>query len=93
MKIDPAIKEDLKQYFKDRLKHSKEQIAVTSSYELNDQEKKTIFSSLGLSDVQVEYKVDPTVIAGVIVTFGSKIIDLSLKGQLQNFKQILYESA
>lgn len=93
MKIDPTIKEDLKEYFKDRMKQVKEKVILTSAYELSDEEKKTIISSLDLLSGKIEYKVDPTLVAGVIVTYGSKIIDVSLKGQLQNFKHILYENA
>ncbi|OGK17611.1 hypothetical protein A2866_04165 [Candidatus Roizmanbacteria bacterium RIFCSPHIGHO2_01_FULL_39_8] len=93
MKIDPTIKEDLKEYFKDRMRLVKEKVIITSAYELSDQEKKTIISSLGLPNGKIEYKVDTRLVAGVIITYGSKIIDVSLKGQLQNFKHILYESA
>lgn len=93
MKIDPTIKENLKEYFKDMMKQVKEKVIITSAYELSNEEEKTIISSLGLTGGKIEYKVDPTLLAGVIVTYGSKIIDVSLKGQLQNFKHILYESA
>jgi ATP synthase F1 delta subunit len=93
MKIDQTIKEDLKEYFKDRMKQVKEKVIITSAYELSNEEEKTIISSLGLTGGKIEYKVDRTLLAGVIVTYGSKIIDVSLKGQLQNFKHILYESA
>lgn len=95
MRIDPNIKEDLKKYLQDRVKRTNEKVTVISSYALNDGEKKTIALKFLVlqNNRNVQYVVDPSIIAGVQLKVGSKTYDLSLKGQLSNLKHVLYESA
>ena len=60
---------------------------VTSAQELNDEQKGKIVEKVkGLveaRDVELKASVDPSLIGGVIIKVGSKVIDASLRGQLR----------
>lgn len=53
--------------------------------------KKSIEKKIG-SDVEIEVKVDPQIIGGVIVKVANKLFDNSIKSQLNNIKNILTAS-
>ncbi|MBI5127761.1 F0F1 ATP synthase subunit delta [Candidatus Roizmanbacteria bacterium] len=93
MKIKPHLKEELKKYLSERVKKEEQKIKVFSAGKLNDDDKTLIKKKLKAFDWQdVDYFVDPSLLAGVVVKKGSKMIDLSLKGTLSNLKKIVYES-
>ena len=60
---------------------------VTSAQELTDEQKGNIVDKVkGLveaRDVELKTSVDPSLIGGVIIKVGSKVIDASLRGQLR----------
>jgi F-type H+-transporting ATPase subunit delta len=60
---------------------------VTSAVELNDDQKNTIRekvkSMVSAREVQLETRIDPELIGGVIIKVGSQVIDASLRGQLR----------
>ena len=62
---------------------------VTSAEELSDKQitelKAAIKASAG-RDVQLSTKIDPTILGGLIVKVGSRMVDNSLKTKLQNLK-------
>ena len=65
---------------------------VTSAFALNDQQisalKETLKASVG-KDVTLQSRVDPSILGGLIVKVGSRMIDSSLKTKLQNMKTAL----
>ncbi|MET0407035.1 MAG: F0F1 ATP synthase subunit delta [Hyphomicrobium sp.] len=65
---------------------------VTSAFALNDQQvaalKETLKASVG-KDVTLQSRVDPTILGGLIVKVGSRMIDSSLKTKLQSMKAVL----
>lgn len=68
-------------------------IEVTAPYRLSDPEIVDLKKTLPmLKDGELVLRVDPALIAGVVVKYGSKMIDLSLRSELTNLKQLLYES-
>lgn len=73
------------------LSHSKGEVSgeVTSAEPLNDVQlsdlKAALKSSLG-SDVALSTKVDSSILGGLIVKVGSRMMDNSLKTKLQNLK-------
>jgi F0F1-type ATP synthase delta subunit len=92
MKIDPQLKKELQTYITDRIRHSKEKVYIYAPYELGKTEIQDIKKHIPyLHDNDMEVVVDKTVMAGVIIKFGTKMIDLSLKTELQNLKQAIYE--
>ncbi|MEM1172636.1 MAG: ATP synthase F1 subunit delta [Cyanobacteria bacterium P01_H01_bin.35] len=60
---------------------------VTSTVELNEDQKNTVRervkSMTGATGVDIETKIDPSLLGGVIIKIGSQIIDSSLQGQLR----------
>jgi len=65
---------------------------VTSAVELNDREKGKLDQILGRltgKKVQTSYAVDPSLIGGVVVRMGDKIIDGSIKTRLATLKERL----
>ncbi|MBE9045439.1 F0F1 ATP synthase subunit delta [Pleurocapsales cyanobacterium LEGE 10410] len=58
-----------------------------SAKELNDEQKNNIVEKVKriveARDVELKTKVDPSLIGGVIIKVGSKVIDASLRGQLR----------
>jgi F-type H+-transporting ATPase subunit delta len=65
---------------------------VTSAFALNDEQvtalKDTLKASVG-KDVTLQTRVDPSLLGGLIVKVGSRMIDSSLKTKLQNMKVAL----
>ena len=93
MKIKPLLKEELKKYLTEKVKEEEQKVKVTSAYKLSDEEKKLIQSRVkGFVWNDVDYLVDESLMAGIIIQKGSKVINLSLKGTLANLKKIVYES-
>lgn len=94
MKIDPKIKFELKLKLEDVLASAKKKVMVISAYKLNDKDIEDLKRTItGLSQSQVEYKVESDLIAGYVIKVGSKVVDLSLKGRLQSLKNLIYETA
>lgn len=92
MKIDPQIKNDLKLRLKEDLSSRKRKVTITSAYKLAEEDKKEITDKFpALKKEPVTYLVDDSLIAGYIIKIGSKVTDISLKGRLQNFKNLIYE--
>ncbi|KAM3093159.1 ATP synthase F1 subunit delta [Phormidesmis sp. 146-35] len=60
---------------------------VTSAIDLNDDQKNTIRervkSMTSANQVDIETRIDPDLIGGVIIKVGSQVIDASLRGQLR----------
>jgi F-type H+-transporting ATPase subunit delta len=69
---------------------------VTSAFALNDEQvaalKDTLKASVG-KDVTLQTRVDPSLLGGLIVKVGSRMIDSSLKTKLQNLKVALSGAA
>ena len=65
---------------------------VTSAAALSDAQvtelKKTLKDSVG-KDVTLNTRVDPSLLGGLVVKVGSRMIDSSLKTKLQNLKVVL----
>ena len=69
---------------------------VTSAAALNSEQiaalKETLKASMG-KDVTLQSRVDPSLLGGLIVKLGSRMIDSSLKTKLQNIKVALTEAS
>jgi F-type H+-transporting ATPase subunit delta len=60
---------------------------VTSVVELTDEQKQTVRNKVreltGAREVELDTKIDPTLLGGVLIQVGSQVYDLSLRGQLR----------
>ena len=60
---------------------------VTSAFPLNDDQLAALKANLkarGGNDVAIEAKVDPSILGGIVVRLGSRMIDASIKTKLNN---------
>lgn len=96
MKINQGLKEDLKSYIKRRLLEEGVTVYVTlvAPYELGQEEIDMLKKRIPqLKEAKIVTEVDPSLMAGLLIKYGSSVIDLSLKTQLQTLEQTLYETA
>lgn len=60
---------------------------VVSAVELNDGQRQTVREKViaitGAREVELEAKIDPDLIGGVVIKVGSQVVDASLRGQLR----------
>ena len=60
---------------------------VTATLELNDAQRDAVIQKVktltSASEVELEVKIDPDLIGGVIIKVGSQVLDASIKGQLR----------
>lgn len=91
MKISPAIKEHLKKYLEDLMEEERKSATIISSFKLKDDDLKVLYDSVPfLKNAKKRFEVDENLMAGVIIKIGTKMIDLSLNGQLNKLKNLIY---
>ncbi len=60
---------------------------VTSAVELNDEQRQSVVNRvkamMNVEAVELETRVDPELIGGVVIKVGSQVVDASLRGQLR----------
>jgi len=93
MRINPRLKDDLRKYLIDKMRSEKNAVKVISSYNLGNEEKQLLKKTFPHYNWQTaKFIIDPSIIAGIIITVGSQVIDLSIKVSLSNLQNIVYES-
>ncbi len=68
---------------------------VTSAYELSDTEKKNLvkkLSDMTKNEIVAIYKIDESLIGGLVIRIGDKVVDSSIKGSLNAMKKSLLEN-
>ncbi len=72
---------------------SVEQVEVVSAMPLTDEEQSSVLAdmqkSLANKDVPVHFRVDPSLLGGLLVKLGDRVIDGSVASQLQEMKEKL----
>lgn len=82
--ISDCFKEEVSRLF------DVEKVEVTSASELSDQEKKEIVAELtSKGKIEVDWLVDPSLIAGMIIKTAGAVVDSSVKGRLKTIKETL----
>lgn len=76
--------------------HSIVRADVSSAFDLNSDSKKEvgdyIKNKVAAEDIVIKTEVKPEIIGGVIIRYGDKILDTSLKTKLEKLKKNLLES-
>ncbi|MGA7932383.1 MAG: ATP synthase F1 subunit delta [Kovacikia sp.] len=81
--------EDICKQYQVRLRELKQAVLaeVTSVVELTEEQKQVVREKVktatGAQEVELETKIDPSLLGGVVIQVGSQIYDLSLRGQLR----------
>lgn len=69
-----------------------DEVIVYSTYKLSNDELESLIKKIPqLKRYQIKNIVDKSIIAGIVIKFSDKIIDLSLKNRLKIIFQKLYE--
>ncbi len=85
MKLSKQIKEELQTYLRDRLNAREIRTQIIAPYELSQGEVEDIKSKVPLiKNSAVDVVVDKSILAGVIIKHGSKLIDYSLKSKVES---------
>lgn len=93
MKINAALKARLKKNLIDQIKHPGDRdVLITSAYPLTKDELSKLGKTDFLKDAHLENKVDESLIGGLIITDGSRIVDMSLKGKMNTIIDSLLQS-
>lgn len=85
------------QYFVDKIKEEKGiGIAyVTTAMELKESQKKQIVDKLlettGYKEMEMHYEVDDTIIGGMVIRIGDRVVDSTIKSKLELLKKQLYK--
>lgn len=84
MRIDATLRKKIKRHVLEELKKEEKKSAVLiTPYVLTDKETNDIVANLPfLHGREIERREDKALIAGFVVTWGSKILDASLAGRL-----------
>lgn len=93
MKIKPRLKEELKQFIRQKQKEEREIAVITSSYPLQDQEITTLRQNIPeLKTKKITNKIDREILAGAVIQVGSRVLDLSLKNRIALLQELAYET-
>lgn len=93
MKINPQLKEELKARLSSQLAKEKEKVVIFSTYLLSKEEMEALLNSFSdLKERPYENVVDGSLLGGVVVQYGSKVIDLSIRHLLQTFQKTIHET-
>jgi F-type H+-transporting ATPase subunit delta len=70
---------------------------ITSTVELSEQQRQTVIEKVkamtGAQQVELETRIDPDLIGGVVIKVGSQVLDASIRGQLRRLTNSLMSSA
>lgn len=94
MKINPALRNRLKKRIVQELKNpSKRIVTVKSAVEMNEAEMDALAQAVPqIKDAELHNVVDESIVGGLVIVDGSKIIDVSLKGKLDEIVATLLEN-
>ncbi len=93
MKINAVLKARLKKNLIDQIKHPGDRdVVITSAYPLTKDELSRLGTTDFLKDAHLENIVDESLIGGLIITDGSRIVDMSLKGKMNTIIDSLLQS-
>lgn len=94
MKINKYIKQDISAYLNEQAQKEKNKVTVYSHQSLTKEDIENIYLLIpSLKDRPIETIIDRDILAGIIIRFGSKILDLSLNSKLKNLEKDLNETS
>ncbi|GEM_PF-1722934 len=89
MKIKPYIKKYIKDYAKQRHTDQNSTVQLISAQTLSDEDIQSLVERIpDLRGKKIKKTVDDSLLAGVIIKKSSKMLDLSLRSQLNQFRKV-----
>lgn len=82
-------------YFNDRVKEYKKigTVTVTSAVVLSDEQKervaKRLLETTPYVDLEITYEMDESLLGGLVIRIGDRVVDSSIRSQLENMKREL----
>lgn len=93
MKINTTLRKEIRSFIKNKIQEEKAKITVYVPYTLTSDDKESIQSLLSKKEISdVRYVIDKDIFAGIIIQYGSKLLDLSLRSGLKNLQKRMYET-
>jgi F0F1-type ATP synthase delta subunit len=93
MKINASLKASLKKSLIQQIKNPGDrEVFVTSAYPLTKDELSSIKKADFLKSAQLVNTIDETLIGGLVITDGSRIVDLSIRGKMNDIIDSLLQS-
>ncbi len=91
MKIDPSVRSRLRKKLIQELKNpSQRVVTVKTAVELSSDQLENVKKAVPqLESAELHNEVDSSIVGGMVIVDGSKIIDLSIKGSLQDLMTTL----
>lgn len=84
--MDPHLKDEVKKFLIRKMREEGDIVTVISAHPLTDSQEKAIKELIPESKKELRTEVDKTLIAGIVVRRGSRILDLSVRGRLQQLE-------
>ncbi len=93
MILDSGVKEQIKELVLKKSSEIEKRIIVVTAYKLGSEELVELKKYLSkTARATIQNKIDPEILGGFVIKYGSKMIDLSLRGRLQQLRHTLYEN-
>ncbi len=93
MKIKAELKEDLKKFIRERWQKKQEEVTIVAPYRLSTDEISQIIEQYPqLEGRKMTTIIDSSIIAGVIIKIGTRILDLSLANKIKNLQHLVDEA-
>ena len=92
MKIDPVLRAELEEYLKQKIANESKRVIIVAPYHMDESELNGIQEKFTvLQKAEIVQQEDKSLLGGFVIKFGSKMIDFSIKSELQKLKQSIYE--
>jgi len=92
MKVDPVLLQEFQKRLEESQHKMTQKVFITSAYKLDTAEIDRILAVFPqIRDKEYENIVDKNLLGGIIIRFGSKVIDLSIEETLDSFLKHIYE--
>ena len=84
--MDPHLKDEVKKFLIRKMREEGEVVTVISAHPLTDSQEKALKELIPEGQKDMRTEVDTSLIAGFLVKRGSRILDLSVRGRLQQLE-------
>lgn len=94
MKIKPEIKEDIRRFIRERLQKKQEEVTIIAPYAFSPEDLQEVIKQYPqLESKKLITIVDTSIIAGIVIKIGTKVLDLSLANKIRSLQNLVNEAA
>lgn len=93
-RMSPDLKKEIRSYVQRRLEEGTNHVEIIAPYDLSEIDITHLRKQInGLEQTEISHTVDKSLMAGIVIRMGSRMLDLSLRTELEHLKHRMYESA